>query len=357
MTANGGRNDRLFHAAAAESQSFAAVLNVTESQFMYDGLVNRTGCNKTTNSTLSCLRSLNASTLQAQNFNTPFPGAPGPPIFMYNPTLDGDLLRDLTISSFANGAYIRVPSIFGDVTNEGTLFPPRNISTAAESSDFLKSQFPALTTEQLSKISSLYPPRDTSTAAESSDFLKSQFPALTTEQLSKISSLYPPTTPRYSLSGPYWRQASHAYGDLRYTCPGLFLSSTLASDNLTSAHNWNYRYNVLDPVQVSRGLGVPHESDVFAIWGPENTSGRAPESLNNSNRNIIPVIQGYWTSFIRFFDPNTSRMPGSPTWEVFTSQGQERLLFQTNRTRMENVGETQKERCDYFRSIAVSIQQ
>src|SRR5277367_3089569 len=126
MTANGGRNDGLFHAAAAESQSFAAVLNVTESQFMYDRLVQRTGCNKTPNSTLSCLRSLNASTLQAQNFNTAFPCAPRRPLFMYNPTLDGDLLRDLTISSFANGAYIRVPSIFGDVTNEGTMFPPRN---------------------------------------------------------------------------------------------------------------------------------------------------------------------------------------------------------------------------------------
>jgi carboxylesterase type B len=350
MAANGGRNDGLFHAAAAESQSFAAVLNVTESQFMYDRLVQRTGCNKTPNSTLSCLRSLNASTLQAQNCNTPFPGAPQCPLFMYNPTLDGDLLRDLTISSFANGAYIRVPSIFGDVTNEGTIFPPRSISTAAESSDFLKSQFPALTTEQLSKIFSLYLPRNTSTAAESSDFLKSQPPALTTEQLSKISSLYP-------FSGPYWRQASRAYGDLRYTCPGLFLSSTLASDNLTSAHNWNYRYDVQDPGQISRGLGVPHGSDVYAIWGPENTSGKAPDSLNNQNRNIIPVIQGYWTSFIRSFDPNTFRMPGSPTWEVFTSQGRERLLFQTNRTRMENVGETQKERCDYFRSIAVSIQQ
>jgi carboxylesterase type B len=323
MAAYGGRNDGLFHAAAAESQSFAAVMNVTESQPMYDALVKRTGCADTSHpSTLACLRSLTPAQLQAHNIAIPFPGAPHRPLFPYNPTLDYDLIPALTISLFKSGRFIRVPSIFGDVTNEGTIFTPRN----------------------------------TSSADEASNFLRSQFPALTTAQLNKINEMYPPTGPRFPFSGPYWRQVSDSYGDLRYTCPGIFTSRTLAADNQTSTCTWNYRYDVEDPLQMTRGLGVPHVSEVFAIWGPGNTHGGAPPSLTTRNREIIPVIQSYWTSFIRSFDPNTYRVPGSPRWEVFTEQDQGRLLFQANHTRMETVPQSQRERCAYFDSIAESIQ-
>ena len=108
---------------------------------------------------------------------------------------------------------------------------------------------------------------------------------------------------------------------------------------------------------MARGLGVPHVSEVFAIWGPENTNGGAPPSLAARNKDIVPVIQGYWTSFIRAFDPNTYRVPGSPRWEVFNGQDQGRLLFQTNATRIETVPENQRQRCVYFDEIAESIQQ
>jgi len=55
LTAFGGRNDNLFHAAAAESVSAGRVLNVEQSQYQYDALIQRTGCANTTNS-LACLR-------------------------------------------------------------------------------------------------------------------------------------------------------------------------------------------------------------------------------------------------------------------------------------------------------------
>ncbi|KAJ5126440.1 alpha/beta-hydrolase [Penicillium atrosanguineum] len=62
LTAYGGRNDGLFHAIAAGSQSFAATNTINQSQFAYDNLVIRTGCARSTN-TLNCLRNLDAGTL------------------------------------------------------------------------------------------------------------------------------------------------------------------------------------------------------------------------------------------------------------------------------------------------------
>ena len=95
VTAYGGRNDGLFHATAAESQSFSGLRTVDENQFAYDNLVIRTGCASKAD-TLACLRGLSAKDLQKENINTPFPGAQNPPLYMYGPTLDYDFISDYT---------------------------------------------------------------------------------------------------------------------------------------------------------------------------------------------------------------------------------------------------------------------
>lgn len=48
LSAYGGRDDGLFHATAAESQSFGAQFTVEGSQYQYDALVERVGCSITT---------------------------------------------------------------------------------------------------------------------------------------------------------------------------------------------------------------------------------------------------------------------------------------------------------------------
>ncbi|KAK4959682.1 hypothetical protein LTR66_012978 [Elasticomyces elasticus] len=121
--------------------------------------------------------------------------------------------------------------------------------------------------------------------------------------------------------------------------------------------NWNYRWNVIDPIQAEAGYGVPHTVEVNAIWGPDNVNGGAPASYKTTNAAIVPVVQAYWTSFIRSFDPNTHRLPGTPVWEEWTKGGYQRLMFQTNNTHMETVPLDQRERCAYLSSIGVSIAQ
>lgn len=119
LVAYGGRNDGLFHGVAAESPAFAPMRTVTESQYQYDELVNRTGCSaeKTgKEDTFACLQNLDAIVLDKYNIRTNFPGAKQLPLFAYNPTLDYDFLPDYTINLFDAGRFVKVPAIYGYVT-------------------------------------------------------------------------------------------------------------------------------------------------------------------------------------------------------------------------------------------------
>lgn len=322
LTAYGGRNDGLFHSTAAESQSFAAIRSVPGSQYQYKNLVIRTGCDNA-NDTLACLRSLNATFLQENNINTPFPGAQNPPLYMYGPVLDHDFVTEYTYAAYANGNFVKLPAIYGDDTNEGTIFTPKNTSTIGESDTFIQDQFPDITLQQLDVWNSLYP-------------VAQQFPD----------------------SGKYWRQVSNGYGEMRYICPGIYISNVYAKMNISG--NYNYHWNVIDPTYAAEGLGVSHTIEVNAIWGPENTNGGAPPSYypGQSNYPIVAVVEAYWTSFIRTSNPNTYRLPGSPTWEQWTSsKPYQRLMFQTNNTHMETVPAAQQQRCAYLSSIGLDLKQ
>jgi carboxylesterase type B len=322
LTAHNGRNDNLFHASAAESQSFAAVRSIPESQFMYDNLVIRTGC-VNADDTLACLRGLNATYLQSQNINTPFPGAQNPPLYMYGPTLDNDVVTDLTYSAYRKGNFIKLPAIYGDDTNEGTVFVPRNTTSVGQG---IKDQFPLLTPAQLRQINILYPNNE--------------------------------SWAHWNNSGAWWRQTSNAYGEMRYNCPGINVSDIYAA-TFNRKDVYNYHWDVEDPAAAAQGLGVTHTVEVNAIWGPLNTRNNSPISYysGNVNGNIVPVAQAYWTSFIRCFNPNTYRLKGTPAWEAWTQGQKQRLHFVTNATAMENVPQDQKQRCEYLSTIGVSIAQ
>ncbi|KAK7984026.1 hypothetical protein PG989_011428 [Apiospora arundinis] len=328
LAAYGGKDYGLFHGAAAESISFATMLTVKQSQYQYDNFTQRLGCAHgkgwNSSSSLACLRSKSAAELQAQNQGIPYPGASGPPLFTWNPVVDGDMLRDVPYNAYAQGKFVKVPMLIGDDTNGGTIFAPPTTSTLRQSDEFLHNQFPYLRQDQISTINTLYPNNNSS-------------------------------CPRV---GCYWRQASDAYGDMRYTCPGLYISSQIESYGVKDS--WNYRYNVRDPEQIRKGLGVPHVAELNAIFGPQNVNGAAPASYQPGgiNAKVVPVIQGYWTSFIRSLDPNKHRYPGSARWDPWTDTEQRRLLFQTEGvTAMETVSHTAQVRCQYFNSIGPSILQ
>lgn len=312
LAAYNGTDSGLFHGTAASAQSFGRILTTSEAQYQYDNLVIRAGC-VDSNDTLTCLRSLNSTFLQSININTAAGGAVGPPLYMYSPVLDNDFLTSYTLSgAFSEGRFPLLPAIYGDAANEGTIFAPRNTSNLTDSDTFLKNQYPTITLPQLATLNTLYPKAE-------------QFPA----------------------SGPYWRQLSNAYGELRYICPGIFISQRYADRG--APHNWNYKWDVIDPAANASGVGVAHTVEVNAIFGPDNVSGSPPASYEAGqiNAEIGRTIQRYWANFIRFLDPNGASVPGGVQWETWQSGvGMRRLLFRTDGAGMEDVPEDQKGRCE-----------
>ncbi|KAH7143732.1 Alpha/Beta hydrolase protein [Dactylonectria macrodidyma] len=322
LSAYGGKDEGLFHAVAAESVSFANMLSVEESVYWYENLAIRLGCTGT--KALACLRSKSALEIQAANYNIPHPRAPAAPLYMWTPVVDGDLVPDFTYRLFEEGKFIKVPAIMGDDTNGGTVFAPK----------------------------------DTSTLAQSDVFLKTQFSFLTLKQLGDINELYPNKNDTCPSSGCYWRQVSDAYGDMRYMCPGIYISNALTQYGVPDS--WNYLYNVEDPDQMKQGLGVPHTVEVNAVFGPSYTGGDPPASYveGGVNEKVTSVVQGYWSSFIRSHNPNTHRESGSVKWDAWSEKRKRRIAFETGgATKMEKISKDLQKKCAYFASIGVSVRQ
>jgi carboxylesterase type B len=315
LMAGNGTDRHLFRGALAGSPSYATMYTAQQSQYQYNQLVTRLGCVGT--SSLDCLRAKSAEDIQEVNTNIPLLMASEPPLYQWLPTIDGDFMSDYAYRSFARGEFIKVPTIWGDDTNGGTIFVPKSTSTLAESNQFLLNQYPTLSPEQLGEINALYPNPNNSCPAV----------------------------------GCFWRQASNVYQEARYTCPALFMNSVLAPYDKSYAYLWN----VEDPEQMRSGLGVPHTVEVRAMFAPGNPKTPASYEAGGINEKAVAVLQAYWTSFIRTLDPNKHKLEGTADWGQWSAQSGERMVFGTGgTTKMESIGDLKK-RCEYWEKNGLSM--
>jgi carboxylesterase type B len=310
LTAYGGRNDNLFHAVAAESPAFPPMRNVTASQFAYDALLKQTGC-----ADLKCMRDMDTVTFQkaVRALKLKFPRAAGPPIYFWGPTLDYDFIRDYTFREIKAGHFVKVPTIFGDSSNEGMTFTPNTVTNQQRAEQFLANQWPTIGPNQVQISEAWHGPVD-------------------------------------MMFDSKWRSmAADVYGHIRYICPTLNISAAYADNG--SHPIWQYRWNV-GPAQ--------HVGELLNIW-------------HNGTSAAGVFMQSYFTSFIRSYDPNkhmTSYWPEgaaemtSPRWEPFTKgedgsgQGGRRMLFQDmNYVAMENVGSVERERCQVISNMGLQLEQ
>jgi len=306
LTAYGGRNDDLFHAAAAESAAFPPLRDINNSQWQFDALLKQSGCPD-----LPCLASLNVVQFQkaVSTLRKPFPGAENPPIYFWNPTVDYDFIQDYTYNELRAGHFVKVPTIFGDATNEGINFTPDNISSMPKAQQFVTDQFPGINWAAIRKVWN---------------------------------------APEATTNDNRWRQiASDVYGHIRYNCPALNISSVYAANS--TYPTWNYRWNV---------GSASHVAELLPIW-------------NNATSAAGVFIQAYWASFIRSYDPNkyvadylvaaggeAARELKSPNWETFGSGNGKRLKFNDgNVVQMQGVTDQEWQRCDAIFNSGLSLKQ
>ncbi|KAL9050969.1 MAG: hypothetical protein Q9162_006320 [Coniocarpon cinnabarinum] len=343
LTAYGGKDLGLFVGSAAESQSFPTQFTVEASQFAYDNLVIATGCSNASavdeeDGTLACLRSLSATDFEQYNTVTsPFPGAADEPLYLYGPTIDDDLIQDYAYNLLHDGKIVHVPTIFGDDANGGSVFVPNNTANLSQSNAFLHDQFPLLTLADLRRLNELYTPDN-------------------------VPDLLAPVNSSFRQQfGASYNQVAKVYGDIRYTCPGIYASQVFSE--ATGCQSWNYLYNVSDPTDIARGLGVPHTTEVNAVFGPTNIfGGGAPQSYEAGgvNEGIVSLMQGYWTSFIRTLDPNTLKKDGAATWEAYEAQTGKRIVLAGaggEDSESLAVDALARERCEFLWSIGARVHQ
>ncbi|TDZ29463.1 Para-nitrobenzyl esterase [Colletotrichum spinosum] len=304
LAAFGDNDPGLIKGAVMESVSVATVRTLEQGQEQYDCLTKATGCDGHADS-LACLRGLDARALQTEDCQ-------------FNPNLDGDLVKAPTLRRFAEGKYLRVPTIAGTCTDEGTKNVDRQTATVDDALRAMNDQ----ATQSLS---------DASLALLRQTYLDARQPAF----------------PR---SGRLWRQLATAHGDFRAHCVTKLVQDAQARDGVAT---FNYRYGPIDAEQEALGFGAYHTVELNGVFGPANTDGAPPKSYATTNAPIVPLTQAYWASFVATLDPNAAKIEAAqggpaekrPRWEAWTVGGKQRLLFQNNTGTMEGMPAAQQDNC------------
>ena len=114
MLAYGGRNDNLFHGGIGTSIYLPWQPRVASLEPQFSHFVASAGCGNSS-SPLSCLRKQPSDILQAANTPAPYPARSKKPLFPFTATIDGDFLRDYPVRQFADGKFVKIPTIWCDL--------------------------------------------------------------------------------------------------------------------------------------------------------------------------------------------------------------------------------------------------
>lgn len=302
LTAYGGRDDKLFHAAVAESPASPPLRDVENSQWQYDALLKETGC-----ADLACMTAMDAVTFQkaVRTLKKPFPGAKNPPIYFWNPTLDYDFVADYTYNGLKNGHFVKVPTIFGDTTHEGINFTPESIMSLPRAQQFIQDQFPSVNWR-------------------------------------KIRQAW--KTPADMVQDARWRTlASDVYGHIRYNCPSLNISSTYASNN--TYPTWQYRWNV--------GT-ASHVGELLPIWN--NASSAAGVFVQAYWASFIRSYDP--NKYAAEYLLAKGKELESPQWDQVTGLDGKRLEFNDNNAvSMEAIPDEEWKQCGVIDDMGLYLKQ
>ncbi|KAI6117842.1 sterol esterase [Pisolithus croceorrhizus] len=293
MVAFNGQLNGLFSGAVTLSGFAQPMHTVTESQPVYDQLVEYTNCtNPANNSTLDCLRSTPYETLQnAVNMI--------PPLLSYqsldtsfHPIVDGVMFNSTSRQSLAAGLYAKIPIIGGDVEDEGTLFSLLNVNVTTDQQfvEYIQTNYiPAANETQMQGLAAVY----TSDPSQGSPFESGS---------------------NYTLTPQYKRIAAFQ-GDFYFQAPRRYSLGIVSATQKV----WSYLFRA----QKYNGLGSFHESDLQEFYElTPDPDFIGTDALVNFAYNLDPNVPagGYTTS------PNPPSLLSSIQWPLYNSSANGTLL-------------------------------
>ncbi|KAL1727187.1 Alpha/Beta hydrolase protein [Schizophyllum commune] len=241
--------------------------------------------------TLDCLRGLDDSSALLANINPA--KAYGTSLFPFGPVIDGPggVVPDLPSTLYAQGNYTLLPTISGNVLDEGTLFVPNpnaNLTTDTIVDVFIKNfSTPLIDAEvfssSISKVVSLYP--------------EDPF----------VGSPYGTGNETFGLHPGYKRIAS-LVGDINFDALRRGWAQMSASAGVPT---YNFIFSQRQP-GFPPALGVPHGSNYAFQFGTEEPADPA----------LATAIMDYWLSFATSLDPNDGLGTERPNWPVYDADSE-----------------------------------
>lgn len=336
LTANNGVGfPDLFKGAIAESTGWGAEgYSVNRDQALTNNLAS-TGCN-TSADPIDCMRNMPISEFQNKTTRDG-----------WGPTIDGTLLVAPHYQMYEQGRFQNIPVIYGYASDEATpnFIANQTVNTTEELAQDIRGDIGAsMTDEEVASLLAAYP-----------------------ESLNNVSLFGRDMSPRANASlrqgpGAQWQRDAAIETELKLHCVGAFFSDSFAIAGQTA--NYAYRYNILDETpggNADQGLFSPHTSELYAVWGANNTDGGDPGCYTLDAADPLScatgaqLTQAYWISFVRTLDPNALRASGAPEWLPWSVDTPNRIVLDNANASMEQMGAavgeaplngmTQRQRC------------
>ncbi|KAH7014480.1 Alpha/Beta hydrolase protein [Microdochium trichocladiopsis] len=310
IQAYGGRDDKLFSAAIAQSGGpihYGALRGTQAFQQSYNAVVNATNCTDSFDK-VQCLREVPFETL-----NTIFNGTLGN---SFGPSLDGDFVQNYGSIQLERGDFVKVPLLIGANTNEGRGFlGPIKVNTTQDFRNVIGSGTGAASGADV--------------PSGFKDLLVEAYPNNWTE----LAIVDPAETWIGDSRGANFVRAAAYQGDYSFTGPRRGANEMWAKWGIKS---YAYRFNAIATL-LNNGIG--HFTEVIYVFnnldavGYQSVAGTF-KGLPESHKELSTFMARSWIGFFTERDPNAwaGRDAGVDAWPVYSLETPEDFVFDANVT-------------------------
>ncbi|KAJ7500513.1 Alpha/Beta hydrolase protein [Mycena galericulata] len=319
LIGDGGDNGNiLFSQAMGDSPPLLELANYTDAfvENLFTTFAGLAGCGNTTGAkTMSCLRKASTKSLATAGKDTltTLPSS----IYPFGPIFDGTYIRERPVDALLNGNFAPVPVLFGSNTDEGA-------NWSAKLPD------PSNTSSPTATETTVY------------NFLAGQYTTFTNASFQEAIQTYYPLA---DYDDSFSLQGQQMYGEMRYICTAVLVSTVFAFDDRGDTPTYQYHWD--NPT-----LGSTHGDELVAFF--DDT-----EQLDPADQALVGAMLDYWTSFVTSGKP-VSDAPCAVEWPLVNEgateeQGMLRLLLHPGNIIVEQVDSDLVSRCNFWHGLNVEL--